>query len=894
MSALRPLRPRWFGVLLGLVTATGALAQERGFRVHRDEVTPAGTTQFLVDRPWFTKTRAFSVGLSGHYALTPLSPRLATGRNDLSPVLTNVFLASFDVAGSLFDRLQLSGSLPVTLSESGRVELVSGAGPLSGLGLGDPRLGAMLRLFGQGDRDPLSLNVGADVWIPIGGAASGQGDRSARFLPRVVLFGAGGVFRWSLDAGFLFRSYSSLGPPELGLTAASEARVGLALGLSLFDHVLQLGPEARASTQVVGAQAFSVNGSSLEVLGGAHLLLLDHLLVGVAGGAGFLGAPGTPDARLIVRLSWAPRGPEAPTPPVRVEPPPPVVVVEKPVAPTPVVPPKVVVTPAPVLPPQAPRDERIALTIINAPTIIIVNGRPGDLDGDGVLDAVDRCPFEPETVNDVRDGDGCPELALEAEPALKRVLQQAATRMTPASPAAPLTPSTPPVVPAPVDSDGDGVSDELDRCPATAEDVDGFEDEDGCPEHDNDRDFVPDVADRCPMEAETLNGVDDDDGCPDASPDTDADGVADLADRCPFEPETRNGVRDDDGCPEADSPPPALAALVTTAAEALPAPSATLDGDGDGVMDDADRCPAEPEDRDGFEDEDGCPERDNDADGLPDAKDRCADSAETVNGFEDDDGCPDEAPDVDGDGVPFDDDRCPFERGTASDGCPHEAVPPLAVSTLIGATAGPGTGVNEASPPLKDTDFDDDGVQDDEDACPRSKEDPDGFEDADGCPEADNDGDGVLDATDRCPLIAETINGVKDDDGCPDVGVSAVSIVGDHVVLDGVVRFRSGSATLEPSALPLLKQVAATLKAAKALSVEIQGHTDDVGSAFKNVKLSQKRAEAIRAVLVKGGVAPARLVAKGYGPTRPRASNTTPAGREQNRRVEFLILGEPR
>jgi outer membrane protein OmpA-like peptidoglycan-associated protein len=899
MSASRHLRRRWFGVLLGLVATTGALAQERGFRVHRDEVTPAGTTQFLVDRPWFTKTRAFSVGVSGHSALTPLTPRLATGRNDLSPVLTTVFLASFDVAGSLFDRLQLSGSLPVTLAESGRVELVSGLGPLPGLGLGDPRLGAMLRLFGQGDRDPLSLNVGADVWIPIGVAASGQGDRTARLMPRVVLFGAGGVFRWSLDAGFLFRGYSSIGPPALGLTAASEARVGLALGLSLFDGVLHLGPEARATTQVVGAQAFSVNGSSLEVLGGAHLLLLDHLLVGVAGGAGFLGAPGTPDARLLVRLSWAPRGPEAPTPPVSVEPPSPVVVVEKAVAPPPVAPPTVVAAPAPMLPPQAPREERIAITIVNAPTLIVVNGRPGDLDGDGVLDAVDRCPFEPETVNEVRDGDGCPELALEAEPALKRVLQQAATRMTPASSAAPATgptPATTPPAPAPADSDGDGVTDELDRCPATAEDVDGFEDEDGCPEHDNDRDFVPDVADRCPMEAETLNGVDDDDGCPDVSPDADQDGVADVADRCPFEPETQDGVRDDDGCPESDAPSTAVAALLTPSAatEALPTASSTLDGDGDRVADDADRCPADAEDRDGFEDEDGCPEADNDADGIADAKDRCAESAETVNGFEDDDGCPDEAPDVDGDGVAFEAVRCPFERGTASDGCPHDAVPPLAVSTLVGATVGAATGVNEASPPLRDTDFDDDGVQDDEDACPRSKEDRDGFEDDDGCPEADNDGDGVLDTADKCPLIAETINGVKDDDGCPDVGASVVSIVGDRVVLDGVVRFRSGSAVLEPSALPLLKQVAATLKAAKSLSVEIQGHTDDVGSAFKNVKLSQKRAEAIRAVLVKSGVQPARLVAKGYGPTRPRASNATPAGREQNRRVEFLILGEPR
>ncbi len=900
MAAPVRLRSLWPGVLALFCAAGPAWAQDRGFRIHRDETTPSGTTQFLVDRPYFTRTRTFSIGLSGHYALSPLTPTVATGRGDLSPLLTNVFLASLDVAVALFDRLLLSGSLPVTLAEQGRVELVSGTGPLSGLGLGDPRFGAMVRLFGQPDRDPISLNAGVDVWIPVGVASSGQGDRTARVLPRVVLAGAGGVFRWSFDAGFLFRGYSSIGPPALGLTAASEARAGLALGVSLFDHVLQLGPEARGTMQVVGEQAFRLNGSSFEVLGGAHLLLLDHLLVGVAGGAGFLGAPGTPDARVIVRLSWAPRGPDAPTPPVRVEPPPPVVVAPPAPtpAPTPAPPPTVVVAPpaagaAPAAP--LPREERIALTIINNSTTIIINERPGDLDGDGVLDAVDQCPYEPETVNDVRDTDGCPELVLQAEPALTKILAQAAPVMRPTpTPARSNEPApTPPPLP-PTDADGDGLSDAVDRCPATPEDLDAFEDEDGCPENDNDRDFVPDVTDRCPTEAETLNGVDDEDGCPDTSPDGDGDGVADAPDRCPFEPETVNGRRDDDGCPEADPPAPVVLASNTPAPPAasidLSPPSVRADSDRDGLSDALDRCPLDAEDLDGFEDEDGCPESDNDADGIADAKDKCPLEGETSNAFNDDDGCPDEAPDADDDGLPFATDRCPFEPGPGQpDGCPRN--PPAPAVVALAVTPAPTTA--PPAPPA-DTDVDADGVKDAEDACPAAAEDKDGFQDDDGCPESDNDADGIPDAKDACPLVAETINGVKDDDGCPDVGASAVAIVGDHVELKGVVRFRSGSATLEPSALPLLKQVASVLKAAASLSIEIQGHTDDVGSALKNVRLSQKRAEAIRAVLVKAGVAQSRLVAKGYGPTRPRASNSTPAGREQNRRVEFLILGEPR
>jgi outer membrane protein OmpA-like peptidoglycan-associated protein len=69
-----------------------------------------------------------------------------------------------------------------------------------------------------------------------------------------------------------------------------------------------------------------------------------------------------------------------------------------------------------------------------------------------------------------------------------------------------------------------------------------------------------------------------------------------------------------------------------------------LDRDGDGIPDDIDKCPNEPEDKDGFEDEDGCPDPDNDKDGIPDAVDKCPNEPETVNGVDDEDGCPDEAP----------------------------------------------------------------------------------------------------------------------------------------------------------------------------------------------------------------------------------------------------------
>ncbi|HEX3695339.1 MAG TPA: OmpA family protein [Polyangia bacterium] len=115
-------------------------------------------------------------------------------------------------------------------------------------------------------------------------------------------------------------------------------------------------------------------------------------------------------------------------------------------------------------------------------------------------------------------------------------------------PPAPPPPPVPPPPPAVVDSDNDGIPDNVDKCPNEPEDKDGFQDEDGCPDPDNDNDGVADVKDKCPNEAEDKDGFQDEDGCPD--PDNDNDGIPDAKDKCPNEPETKNGYQDEDGCPD--------------------------------------------------------------------------------------------------------------------------------------------------------------------------------------------------------------------------------------------------------------------------------------------------------------------------------------------------------
>ena len=160
------------------------------------------------------------------------------------------------------------------------------------------------------------------------------------------------------------------------------------------------------------------------------------------------------------------------------------------------------------------------------------------------------------------------------------------------------------------DDDKDGISNGDDKCPTEAEDKDGYQDDDGCPEPDNDGDGIRDLSDKCPNQPETVNDYQDKDGCPDEIPDRDHDGIRDEQDQCP----DKGGdvIRQPGkfyGCPDSDK---------------------------DGVPDNVDKCPNEPEDTDGFQDEDGCPDPDNDNDGVPDDQDECVDQA----GPKENRGCP--------------------------------------------------------------------------------------------------------------------------------------------------------------------------------------------------------------------------------------------------------------
>ncbi len=188
-------------------------------------------------------------------------------------------------------------------------------------------------------------------------------------------------------------------------------------------------------------------------------------------------------------------------------------------------------------------------------------------------------------------------------------------------------------------------------------------------------------------------------------------------------------------------------------------------------------------------------------------------------------------------------------------------------------------------------DRDQDGLLDKDDDCPTDIEDLDGFEDEDGCPEADNDEDGIADDNDECPDLPEERGG--DGDGCP--SRTYVKIIDGQLHVFGKIRFPTGSAEVEQRSSPLLDQLAVALRGNPQVTrVRIEGHTDDIGEAAFNQGLSEKRAESVKRALEQREIDAYRLEARGYGESRPAAPNKTPAGRAKNRGVEFIIVESAR
>lgn len=279
------------------------------------------------------------------------------------------------------------------------------------------------------------------------------------------------------------------------------------------------------------------------------------------------------------------------------------------------------------------------------------------------------------------------------------------------------------------------------------------------------------------------------------------------------------------------------------------------DSDGDMVSNKRDKCRNEK----GVWEMRGCPNPDKDGDGVLDKDDTCPDVAGSKTAH----GCPD----ADMDGVADAEDRCPQEAGDpAMQGCPDRDKDGIAdIDDSCPDQAG--LAQFRGCP-----DTDKDGIADNEDKCPNEW----GPIANQGCPDSDN--DGVADNVDKCPSVPGTIA----NSGCPEVSVEVKKRLAFAAT---AIQFETGKATIKKTSYKLLDDIVKILNDYPDYNMTIEGHSDNVGNAAKNMQLSKDRANSVKAYFVSKGINAGRLSSNGFGDTKPVASNKTAAGRAKNRRV---------
>jgi outer membrane protein OmpA-like peptidoglycan-associated protein len=411
--------------------------------------------------------------------------------------------------------------------------------------------------------------------------------------------------------------------------------------------------------------------------------------------------------------------------------------------------------------------------------------------------------------------------------------------------------------------------------------------------------------------------------------DFDGDRIADGRDACVDVP----GVPEAEGCPpvvaEAPAPPPA--------------PTAPTDHDGDGLADADDVCPYLAEDKDGFRDDDGCPDPDDDLDLIADAYDADPHGAEDWDGYQDEDGLPDL--DNDGDGIADFRDACPLEAGAGEDGCPGATTvvqaPAPDAPLELGDTIHPARPIGferekaaltpdgrkvvqslaallKAHPELGPVEV---GVHTDAAGDPAGRMRlsearaaavvealvAEGVERERVVPRGYGASDPVAsDATEAGRARNRRVELRRLQDTAPPDPVETIpgrlparrpapraqAPAGAAAIrIPGPLPFVPLRAELAAGAKPTVAALAETLRQhPEYRRVEIGVHTDGSGDRAWKADLTQRRAEVVREALVALGVAPERLVARGYGATRPVRSDVTVAGREANRRVELTVL----
>ncbi|MEZ4444577.1 MAG: OmpA family protein [Polyangiaceae bacterium] len=407
------------------------------------------------------------------YAKDPLVLVDADGNDVATPVTSQMYL-HFGASFALWDRLMISLDFPLAINQTGEDSILGGAvlQGASGVAPGDLRIGLRGRIFG-GYWDPFQIGVGGYLYVPTGGTDSYASDGKFYGQPHLLIGGRAPYFVYSLKAGAFIR----------GADNPHNFTYGVGVATSLLDDTLMIGPELLGSVNLNSVDlvegAIERKGTvNTELHLGVQYRLFDVLGLGVAGGPGLSNGVGTPQYRILARLTYDPRPPKE----------------------------------------EEPKDtdgDGIMDAQDACPKVPGVPSNdpakhgcppPPDTDGDGILDEVDACPEVKGVPNDDPEKHGCPPPG-----------DRDGDGIVDEQDACPDTPGVGSDDPAkngcPPDRDGDGIIDDKDACP----DVPGVASEDpaknGCPP-DRDGDGIIDSEDACPDTPGPKNEDPKKNGCP--------------------------------------------------------------------------------------------------------------------------------------------------------------------------------------------------------------------------------------------------------------------------------------------------------------------------------------------------------------------------------------------
>lgn len=446
------------------VFVDSAQAQSGGWALDRYEPSPAGDTFFAAESPWYAHDGlAFRSGVVFDYARNPLVVRGEMGSDVSTRVVENMLVAHAQLGIALGDRLNFHLSVPLSLWQSGEAEATLGLEP-GGFTVGDPRIGARVRILGDADDDAFSLHAGAMAFIPAGALgvdrANNTTDDAFRLKLNLTAAGHAGAMVWSVGLGYHVRTNTI---ENASTTIGDDMFWNAAIGFVAMDDRLTIAAEFFGATTADGA--FAWKQLNAEVIVGAHYRIADSFLVGVGAGPGLTQGAGTPQFRALLQLAYAPVEEAAPPPPADRDG-------------------DGVVDP----------DDQCVDEPMGANPDPALRGCPlRDRDGDGVLDPDDQCIDEPMGANPDpalrgcplrdRDGDGvfdgddlCVDVPQGPSP-------DPAQRGCPDG-----------------DEDHDGVLNAQDACRTVPQGPFPDPARAGCPLPDRDHDGIPEPPDACPDE----------------------------------------------------------------------------------------------------------------------------------------------------------------------------------------------------------------------------------------------------------------------------------------------------------------------------------------------------------------------------------------------------------